>query len=435
MDEFDAAIDLKPDYAPVYYQRGQAYEAAGETDDAVDDFQHYLDLAPDGPFADAAAAAIERLSQPDEPSAEQVDPRPLNVEIAFRSDETDIDSRFMDRLEAALRAHDIDPTFILPDDVEDHPNFWEQPTIRLNTFLSGDLIALRISPYSTFTLPASPILEAAPSAAVGVTFTTDRTAATDAAIDLITGVALYVVGDCPAAMPYLEAARRGKGREDNDPYTSRGMTVYEANCAILDGDLEGALGLLETVEPETDEDLDFADAIAINLAWLRIQLDRPNAFNTLNRVMERADSFSTFWLLRALTKRSQLYALDFQFEKAIADMDAAIDFATTANAQSATTEVDSEAMAQLYIERGQRILLTYEWDDVLTDYDRAIEIAPTYAPGYYYRGILFYTQGKRDEAAADFARYVELAPEGEFAADANDYIASIQVELEALSDE
>jgi tetratricopeptide (TPR) repeat protein len=129
-------------------------------------------------------------------------------------------------------------------------------------------------------------------------------------------------------------------------------------------------------------------------------------------------------VIETLTKRSQLYALAFRFDEAIADMDAAI-------------ELDPDN-PELYVERGQRILLLYEWDRVLADYNHALELDPNYADAYYYRGLLYASAPEgldaRAEAAADFRRYLELAPNGEHASDAARYLEQIEAQLEAISE-
>jgi tetratricopeptide (TPR) repeat protein len=119
---------------------------------------------------------------------------------------------------------------------------------------------------------------------------------------------------------------------------------------------------------------------------------------------------------------SRLNAHLFRYDEAIADMDAAI-------------ALDPNSPA-LYVERGQRIILTYEWDRALADYNRALEIDPNYADAYYYRGILYASVPEginaRQSALADFQRSLDLAPDGEHAADAARYITELQAQLDAL---
>lgn len=120
--------------------------------------------------------------------------------------------------------------------------------------------------------------------------------------------------------------------------------------------------------------------------------------------------------------RSQLYALAFRYDEAIADMDAAI-------------AIDPDNPA-LYVERGQRILLLYEWDRVLADYNHALELDSNYADAYYFRGILYASVPEgidaRRDALADFQHYVELAPDGLHAAYAERYAVEIQAQLDVL---
>jgi tetratricopeptide (TPR) repeat protein len=67
LNDFSAAIELAPEYADAYFQRGVLYYSILQTgqelrEEALADFQHYLELAPDGEHADQAreyAAKIE----------------------------------------------------------------------------------------------------------------------------------------------------------------------------------------------------------------------------------------------------------------------------------------------------------------------------------------------------------------------------------------
>lgn len=92
----------------------------------------------------------------------------------------------------------------------------------------------------------------------------------------------------------------------------------------------------------------------------------------------------------------------------------------------------------LYVLRGQVQLARYEWDASAADYDRALAIDPDYADAYFFRGVLRYSilqtgLALREDALADFTRYLELAPQGRHADTAARYAESIQSELDALS--
>ena len=129
--------------------------------------------------------------------------------------------------------------------------------------------------------------------------------------------------------------------------------------------------------------------------------------------------------LEALSARAAVRAQTFDFDGAIADITAAIDTAQTAQASPF-------CLARLHKQRGDHIFLLYEWDRVLTDYDTAVTLAPTYADAYFARGVLYYTQGPRTSALTDFEQVVALTPTSPRAAEAQAYIQSIRTELEAL---
>lgn len=126
--------------------------------------------------------------------------------------------------------------------------------------------------------------------------------------------------------------------------------------------------------------------------------------------------------VRALIERSRLYASRFDHDRAVADMDAAV----------ALTPDDP----LVYVERGQRVMLLYEWDRVLADYNRALQLDPLYADAHYYRAILYASVPEaadaRRAALADFERYLELAPDGSHAARARQYADQLAAQIAAL---
>ena len=83
----------------------------------------------------------------------------------------------------------------------------------------------------------------------------------------------------------------------------------------------------------------------------------------------------------------------------------------------------------LYVERGLRILLLYEWDRALVDFDHALALDPSYADAYYARGLLYASvpdASARPDAVADFEQYLRLQPQGIYAEDVGRYIAQLQ---------
>lgn len=130
-------------------------------------------------------------------------------------------------------------------------------------------------------------------------------------------------------------------------------------------------------------------------------------------------------IVSLLADRARLYALAFDYDSAIADVDTAI-------ALAEENALSNETLAELYTRRGEFILLLYEWDRALADFNHALALAPDYAPAYFQRGVLYYTMAQRERALADFQAYLERQPDGELTAQARQYIESIQIELEAL---
>ena len=128
---------------------------------------------------------------------------------------------------------------------------------------------------------------------------------------------------------------------------------------------------------------------------------------------------------KALAIRARMYAHVSDYDSAIAAINTAIKYAPH--------------NADLYTLRGQMYLALYEWDNALADFNTALEQYPNYAEAYYQRGLLYYSilqtgVETRPDALADFQRYLELAPHGDFADEAARYAASIEAELEALTE-
>lgn len=211
----------------------------------------------------------------------------------------------------------------------------------------------------------------------------------------------------------------------------RFINFYQANNLIMLGDYEAATHRLENTIFENGIN---GRMEIINLAWLYITTNHPDdALTLLNDNLDITPELvqnsihTDNWIniYEILPRRAQLYALAFDYDSAIADIDAAIELAEA-------NDVSNEWLAELYTLRGEIIFLIYEWDRVLENFNIALELAPDYAPAYFQRGVLYYTMTERENALADFQHYLEIAPDGEHAAEAQRYIDSIQLELESL---
>jgi tetratricopeptide (TPR) repeat protein len=209
---------------------------------------------------------------------------------------------------------------------------------------------------------------------------------------------------------------------------------YQANNLIMIGDFDAAITLLEETifDPENSNP---GRTHVTNLAWLYIHIGKTDEALTLLKdylptvcssiTLDENNPYIHLGQLETLARRAQLYALAFDYDSAIADMDAAIDLAEA-------HEVSDEQLAELYTLRGEIIFLIYEWDRVLENFNTALKLNPDYAPAYFQRGVLYYTMTEPENALADFQHYLELASDGEYATEAQRYIDSIQLELESL---
>ena len=66
-------------------------------------------------------------------------------------------------------------------------------------------------------------------------------------------------------------------------------------------------------------------------------------------------------------------------------------------------------------------------DEAWTYFDQAVKVAPADPDVYYFRGLAAYQiKSRRAEAKADFQKYLELAPQGENAADVKEYLKTLK---------
>lgn len=287
-------------------------------------------------------------------------------------------------------------------------------------------------------LPHSPILFAHPyldlmqRAAyyeIAFTYRPNAVAAAEAAQNFLVAISLYSINRCDLADHFFSRAQSHASAlhyawEANSEAHPRDLSdliaFYRGNCALMRGSYADAAHQFEQALLSENAVVNLSPAV--NLAWTYLQLDQADqAF----RILDQLVTSQTNDLLRrqALVSSSQLYALAFRYDEAIADMDAAI-----------ALDLDNPL---LYVERGQRIMLLYEWDRALADYNHALELAPTYADAYYYRAVLYASVPEgidaRQAALADFERYLELAPSGQHADAAARNIIDLHAQLAALS--
>lgn len=212
-------------------------------------------------------------------------------------------------------------------------------------------------------------------------------------------------------------------------------SLLQGDCYLMLGDYEGALlAYQQAHEWELTYLSQPSLPLVTDIAWVYLQLNQQDeAFALIQNTLDSYEStpgnlpYETIVIVNILTNRAQLYALALEYDLAIADMDNAIELAETDREDFSPTD-----LAELYVLRGQMVILLYEWDRVLENYNTALALDSEYAPAYYYRGLLYYSVLEREDALADFEHYLSIAPDEEFAGTAQTYAESIRIELEAL---
>lgn len=58
---YNKAVELDPDFAPVYYERGTAHHHLGQDDLAIKDFEYYLELASEADNKQVVRETIDQL--------------------------------------------------------------------------------------------------------------------------------------------------------------------------------------------------------------------------------------------------------------------------------------------------------------------------------------------------------------------------------------
>lgn|GEM_PF-2512001 len=232
----------------------------------------------------------------------------------------------------------------------------------------------------------------------------------------------YINGDCAT----VTAIGSKVNPSSLQPLSTSFVEFAIGNCLLYTSDIDSAaLHLTKSVEILNKADIDQPFVIMAshaNLVWAYIQLgDTEPARERLNQLIELSQDFSPTLQAHTLEIRAQMLALMFDYTSAIQDMDIVIELLQS-----------DYGRARAYKQRGDIIMLIYEWNRALDDYNMAIELNSNYAEAYYRRGILYYTMVERANAIADFETYLELASEGEFAESAQQYIDDIQIELDAL---
>lgn len=417
IEDYNIAIELNPEYSDPYFLRGEMMYRHENFESAVADFYHYLELAPNGIYADRARILYMTQrgeEEPLPPGIETVIPMYFdeNIESIYSIKEHllayEIGVQEVDNREKAMVVITFDAGVYAP--VAYIISVTENADINL---LQSPILIEQFDDYVSFNSNAE---------AHGL---------------YTTGIVLYALGRCNEALSIFEQFPTEVDVNNYQPLymSAYSMDFYSGVCALQAEEYTVAEALFKAVEYNNPQYRPVESIV--NSAWLRQYAGFPDeAIEILTNDINFAHSEETlYWseefrnlrLTTVLSSRAQLHALNFDFDSAITDINTAIGL--------------DPQNPELYVTRGQIRMLLYEWDGVMDDYNTALELDPDYADAYYYRGLLNYTvagvgnsdvNALRNAAIADFERYLDLAPDGLHAGDAAQYIEQIQAELEAL---
>ncbi|HXT52288.1 MAG TPA: tetratricopeptide repeat protein [Thermoanaerobaculia bacterium] len=87
----------------------------------------------------------------------------------------------------------------------------------------------------------------------------------------------------------------------------------------------------------------------------------------------------------------------------------------------AGTKLDPNA----YLNMGIKAFNEGDMDKAFDSFDKAVKDNPELADGYYYRGLVWMNRGKKAEAKADLEKFLQLAPDHRYAADAKEFLKSL----------
>ncbi|MBZ0282119.1 MAG: tetratricopeptide repeat protein [Anaerolineae bacterium] len=279
-----------------------------------------------------------------------------------------------------------------------------------------------------------------------VNFPAGSEAGENFSVSYITGAALYAANHCQDAVPFLEDALLMIDLLEPENvfyYGKMALEFYLGNCSVVREDYITAVLYYENGLITSGPFWQIRSVYhAINLSWVYLQTDDEiKAFEIADFALKTSNywaSVTPFWIsfnLKVLRIHAQLNILASRFNDALADLNRAIQFSTN---PEIVRHPSKNLLLSLYDLRGQMYRALYEWDSALADFNAALELDPAYAEAYYQRGLLYASILQTgvefyDEALADFQHYLELAPEGEHAAEAAQYITDLQSQQQSLN--
>ncbi len=243
----------------------------------------------------------------------------------------------------------------------------------------------------------------------------------DISVSVVLALSAYFVGDCDAALPYLDEAQELVALQEETFFlgqiaqTDAYLAFYEAMCAIIAEDYALAAQILQDIldvyqQNGFDSTL-YGLEVRLNLAWVLFQSgDAPTAFSLISEIL--GTQFD--WIqIDAFLLRSSLYAELGDYEQALADIERANNMIF----------YDDPNLIFRFAELRIAVGDYFGAEGELTELEKSF---PEWTEALFLRGVLAYNEGFSLDALGYFYSYIEIEPYGLFVDDANGYIDSIE---------
>lgn len=217
------------------------------------------------------------------------------------------------------------------------------------------------------------------------------------------GTTYYEERDFAAAREAYE-----KALPDLTPEEQTSVRLRLGDSYLQEGEFEAARGAYEQVLAELDPEGQGQVLLAIARSYDQ-EGRRDQAIETLERILGQDPQ-------------------DVQALQLIADLLGQAGREDEAQAYLDRIPEDETLPADMLLNQGIRFYNEGAYDKALANFDRVIRQDANMADAFYYRGLTYLAQTKNSEAATDLGKYLELAPDGEYAGQAREFLDYLKPE-------
>jgi len=382
---YNEVIELKPNYAEAYYNRGCVYDDLGQHWLAIQDYDKAIELKPD--LAEAygnRGNAYQRQGDYERAIAD------LSKFIELKADDA---KAYYNRGTVYAKQGDYEQAIQdFGKAIELKPDYAEAYSNRgLTYYHKGD--------YEQAIRDLDRAIELEPDLAVAYN---NRGAAHHDKGDYKQAIADYdrvIELDPNLAEAYYN---RGRAYVDQGDY---GRAIWDFDRTIeLEPNFASAYynrGLAYADKGEYNMAIaDYEKAIELAPGLAEVYNNRGNAYRYKGEYDLAIADYEKAIELRpddaaAYNNRGAAYHDESEYDLAIADFDKAIEL--------------KPDYAEAYYNRGLAYAHKGEYELAIADFSKAIELRPDFALAYYGRGLVHKIRGEKEEAVRDFERFLELS--------------------------